>query len=149
MKSKEALAATLLAAALAGPAALAAPPPGKGKPPPIGAGCKPRVTVVLKGTLKSDPGVGATSFQLEVTGANRHGRSLVASPPTTVTIAVGPDTKVRKNGSKTIDSLAQNDRALVQLRLCKADLADGISSAELAAAPAARVVAHPPAPSSP
>ena len=31
--------------------ALAAPPADKGKKPTTGAGCKPKVTVVLKGTL--------------------------------------------------------------------------------------------------
>jgi hypothetical protein len=137
--------AALLAAALAGPPALATPPPGKGKPPASGPGCKPKVTVVLKGTLKSDPGATATSFSLEVTRANKHGASLVTSPPTTVTIAVNAQTKVRRQGATTIDALALNDRALVQLRFCKADVADGISAAELQATPAARVVAHPPA----
>ncbi|MER3488223.1 MAG: hypothetical protein C4307_05670, partial [Chloroflexota bacterium] len=130
MKHKGML-ATLVAAALAVPTALAAPPLGKGKPPATGPGCKPKVTVVLKGTLTTDPGVGATSFGLQVTGASRHGQSLVTSPPATVTIAVGADTKVRRNGAKTIDALAQGDRTVVHLRLCKADVADGISSSEL------------------
>lgn len=149
MKRKGTLAAALAAAALAVPASLATPPPGKGKPPASGPGCKPKVTVVLKGTVKTDPGPGATSFLLEVTRANKHGRSLVTSPATAVTVVVDANTKVRRRGAKTIDAVAVGDRAVVHLRLCKADLADGISAAELAAAPAARVIAHPPTPPSP
>ena len=54
MKTKVVLAA-LAVAGLGVSSALAAPPPGKGKPSTTGAGCKPRVTVVLKGTLAAAP----------------------------------------------------------------------------------------------
>ena len=45
----------LAAAMLCVSAAVAAPPADKGKPPTTGEGCKPKVTVVLKGTLKGAP----------------------------------------------------------------------------------------------
>ncbi len=147
MKHKPTLAAALALAALAVPAALAGPPPGKGKPPATGPGCKPQVTVVLKGTLKSDPGPGATSFSLEVNRANKHGRSLVTSPPTTVTVTVGAATKVRRRGAKTIDALALGDQAVVQIRRCKGDLPLTAETVDDVAA--SRVTARPPTPSTP
>jgi len=147
MKHKGMLAAALVAAALAVPAALGSPPPGKGKPPATGPGCKPKVSVILKGTLKSDPGAGATSFLLEVARANKHGKSLVATPPLTVTIAVGADTKVRREGATTIDALALNDRAVVQIRRCKGDPPLSVDTVD--DVPASRVTAQPPKPPSP
>lgn len=108
-----------LAAALAVPVAVAAPPPGKGKPPTTGAGCRPAVTVLLKGTLTSDPAAGATSFTMNVTGANLHGQALKGLG---VTITLDAKTKIRRQGAKTVDALALNDRVNVQLRRCKADL---------------------------
>ena len=118
MKLKPMLAIAAVAA-LAAPVALGSPPPGKGKPPTTGPGCKPNVTVILKGSLKSDPGTGATSFTLEVTRANKHGKSLVGQ---TVSILVDAKTKIRRQGAKTVDALALNDRANVQIRRCKGDL---------------------------
>ena len=81
--------------------------------------CKPNVSVMLKGTLASDPAAGATSLMLSVTGSNAHGKSLKGLG---VTIALDAKTKVRRQGAKTVESLAMNDRANVQLRRCKADL---------------------------
>ena len=42
--------------AVAAVAALAVPIAFAKKPPPTGPGCKPAVSVILKGTLTSDPG---------------------------------------------------------------------------------------------
>jgi len=113
-----ALLAVALVSALAVPVALGAPL--KGKPPAQGPGCKPSITVILKGTLTSDPGVGATSFTMNVTGmTNAHGKSLKGLG---VTILVDATTKVRRQGAKTIDALALGDRALVQIKRCKGDL---------------------------
>ena len=135
------LAFLVAAAALAVPAAVAAP--GKGKPPKIGVGCKPKVAVVLKGTLTTDPGVGATSFGMDVTGANKHGKNLVTKPTATnVTVTVGTKTKIRRNGKKTVDVLQSGDRAVVVIYECKADLP--LAAADVGAVAAARVTAHPP-----
>jgi len=123
------LLATALVAALSVPVALAAP--NKGKPPTTGPGCKPNVTVMLKGSLTSDPGVGATSFTMNVTGANKHGLSLKGLG---VTIAVDAKTKIRRQGAKTVDALASGDRANVQLRRCKADLPLSVSTVDDVAA---------------
>jgi hypothetical protein len=91
----------------------------KGKPPAQGQGCKPNVTVMLKGTLTSDPTAGATSFAMKVTGTNALGKSLKGLG---VTILVDAKTKVRRQGAKAVEALALNDRANVEIRRCKADL---------------------------
>lgn len=109
---------------------------GKGKPPTTGAGCRPRVMVVLRGKLASAPGVSGTSFSLNVTGTNGHGKAYNAS---TVTVAIDATTMVRRNGAKVQASLMVGDRALVQARACKADLANGGKPALTAA----RIIAHP------
>jgi hypothetical protein len=123
----------ITAALLSVSAAVAAPPEGKGKPT-TGEGCKPKVTVVLKGTLTGAP------LSVDVTSANRWGRAYVAGTAST-SIAVDPTTtKVRRNGNKTlITELVVGDRVLVQARVCKADLAEG----NMPALTAVRVVAHP------
>jgi hypothetical protein len=131
----KALLATLVVVTLAASAAVAAPPPGAGKPPATGAGCKPKVTVVLKGALTS---VSATVLGVNVKQANRHGRPYVtAAQPTSV--LVNADTKVRRQGKKTLADLLVGDRVVVQARVCKKDLANGATPALTAV----RVVAHP------
>lgn len=122
----------IAAAMLSVSAAVAAPPEGKGKPPTTGPGCKPKVTVVLKGTLTAAP------LSVDVTKANRWGRAYVAGTASTA-IAVDANTKVRRQGKKLIDELEVGDRVLVQAKVCKADLAEG-AMADLTAV---RVVAHP------
>src|SRR5262245_46226842 len=118
--------------------AFAAPPAGKGKPSTTGAGCKPRIAVVLKGVLASTPGASATSISVNVKSGNRWGRAYVnAAQPTT--IKVGADTKVRRQGGKTLGDLLAGDRVLVQSRVCKADLAND-ARPELIAS---KVIAHP------
>jgi hypothetical protein len=137
----------VIAAGLAASAAIAAPPPdkgkpvtagmpAKGKPSTTGEGCRPKVTVVLKGTVDA---ASATLLSMDVTGSNRWGRAYVPGTAVT-TVGVVESTKVRRNGNTTAaDGLATGDRVLVQARVCKADLADG-ATPELSAA---RIVAHP------
>jgi hypothetical protein len=126
------------AAVLTVSSAVAAPPPGKGKPPGTGTGCKPKVTVVLKGTLATTPGMSATSLSVTVRSSNWHGRAYVAAAQPT-SILVNPQTQVRRRGKKTLAALQAQDRVLVQSRVCKADLANRATPALTAA----RVVAHP------
>jgi hypothetical protein len=136
VKTKVLLAA-LAAVCLAASAAVAAPPPGKGKPT-TGQGCKPNVTVILKGTLAATPGLSATALSVDVKSANRHGRAYVtATQPTAV--LVDEDTKVRRRGKKSLGDLLMDDRVVVQAKVCKADLAQGATPALTAK----RVVAHP------
>jgi hypothetical protein len=111
--------------------AVAAPPEGKGKPSATGAGCKPKVAVVLKGTLTGAP------LSVDVTGANRWGRAYVEGSAS-ISIAVDADTKVRRQGEKVISALEVGDRVLVQARVCKADLANDAKPALTAR----KVVAH-------
>lgn len=113
-------------------AAVAAPPPGKGKPPATGEACKPKVTVVLKGLLTGAP------LSVDVTSANRWGRAYVTGSAST-SVATNADTKVRRQGKKTLADLVVGDRVLVQAKVCKADLADE----KTPALTAVRVVAHP------
>ena len=122
----------IAAAMLSVSAAVAAPPEGKGKPPTTGAGCKPKVTVVLKGTLTGAP------LSVDVTRANRWGRAYVEGTAST-SVAVTADTKVRRKGKALIGELVVGDRVLVQARVCKADLAEGA----MPSLSAVRVVAHP------
>ena len=141
----------LAAAALAAPAALADPGHGKGKPeqasshgkpPKTGQNCRPRVSVVLAGTLTSDPGANDTSFTMKVLKANRFGRGFLKAG--SATINVDAKTKVRRQGSKKLEDLASGDRVVVQARGCKADFAND-ATPQLTAV---RVMAHAPKPAS-
>ena len=123
---------SVAAALFAVSAAVAAPPPGKGKPPATGDGCKPKVTVVLKGVLTGAP------LSVDVTSANRWGRAYVVGTAST-SVATTADTKVRRQGKKTVAALVVGDRVLVQAKVCKAALAEGA----MPALTAVRVVAHP------
>lgn len=126
---------------LSASSALAAPPAGKGKPETAGkpattgALCKPKVTVVLKGTLTSSS---AASLGVAVKQGNRWGRAWTTLG--TATLTVDDSTKIRRNGKKLVTDLVVGDRVLVQARACKADLtAEGTPPALTAV----RVVAHP------
>ena|SRR6188472_315424 len=130
------------AVALGVSSAVAAPPPGKGKPETAGkpattgAQCRPKVTVVLKGTLTS---VSAASLGIDVEHGNRWARAYTKLG--TATLAMDATTQVRRNGKKLVSDLAVGDRLLAQARACKADLtAQGTPPALTAV----RVVAHPP-----
>jgi hypothetical protein len=117
--------------------AIAAPPAGKGKPPTTGAGCKPKIAVVVKGTLANAPS--ASAISVNVTSGNRWGRAYVAaSQPRS--ISVDANTMVRRQGKKTLGDLKSGDRVLVQARVCKADLANNATPALIAS----KVIAHPP-----
>ena len=128
---------TVAAALLGVSAAVAAPPPGKGKPLSSGPTCKPKVTVVLKGTLNS---ASSGSLSMKVNRANHWGRAWAKAGSASVTL--DQNTKVRGNGMKSVADLARlksGDWVLVQARVCKADLADSA----MPALTAVRVVGHP------
>ena len=135
MTAPKAIATVALAAAVAVPMGMA-----KGKPPAQGQGCRPNVTVILKGALTSDPAAGATSLTMDVKGTNAHGKSLMGLG---LTVAVDAKTKVRRQGAKTVESLAMDDRANVQLRRCKGDLPLTADTADDVAA--TRITAQAPA----
>src|SRR5260370_37731125 len=101
--------------------AFAAPPVGKGKPVATGVGCRPQVTVVLRGTIAVAPGVSGTSLSLNVTSSNAQGKAYRAAE---VAFAIDAKTKVRRNGAKQQGALLVGHRALVQARACKADLSN-------------------------
>lgn len=147
-----ALGLAIVALGVSASLAIAAPPAGKGKPtstaggteaveatkgkqpPRTGEGCKPRVTVVLKGSLVEKA---AGTLKLDVTQANAHGKPFVG---TGLVVALDARTTFRRNGAKLADALVAGDRLLVQARICKADL----TAATAPALTAVRVVAHPP-----
>jgi hypothetical protein len=102
----------------------------KGKPNPTGDTCRPKVSFILKGTLTS---LGDTSFHMNVTRANRHGRALLGDRE----ITVNDKTKFRRKGHAAMADLVAGDRLKVQVRGCKAG---DPTALELLAK---RVVAHP------
>ena len=130
--------ACLAIAGLAVSSAVAAPPEGKGKPR-TGEGCKPKIAVVLKGTLTS---ASMTSLSMNVTGANRWGRAYKTAGTASVTLDT--KTKVRGGGMKSVaDLLAKlraGDRVLVQARVCKDELKDPAAKPALTAS---KVIGHP------
>jgi hypothetical protein len=125
--------ASLAVAGLAVSSAVAAPPEGKGKPK-TGEGCKPRIAVILKGTLT---GAGSP-LTVKVTSANHWGKPYVGGSDKS--IAVNSDTKVRGQGMKQLSELKSGFRVLIQARVCKADLANGATPALTAT----KVIAHDP-----
>ena len=142
----------LVTALLGASAAFAHGNPGQGKPvtkpgkPSSGPNCRPRVMVVLRGTLANDPAAGDTSFQLNVTKANRHGRAYVSASP--VTVNVDAKTKIRRKAkgsepTKTLESLAMGDMVKLQSKACKADLANGATPDLTARHVVARPAASP------
>jgi hypothetical protein len=93
------------------------------------------VTVMLKGTVDS---ASASSLSMDVTHSNRWGRAWAETG--SATVVVGEDTKVRRNGNKTLAAqLVHGEWVLVQARACKAELAED-AMPDLTAA---RIVAHP------
>ena len=62
----------------------------------------------------------STALGVDVTRGNRWGRAYVAG--TALTSSPYANTKVRRQGKKTIADLVVGDRVLVQARVCKADL---------------------------
>ena len=127
--------AGLAVAGLAVSSAVAAPPEGKGKPDATGPNCKPRVAVILKGTLT---GVG-DPLTVNVTSSNRWGKAYVGSGKQ---IDVNADTKVRGQGMKSLTQLKTGFRVLIQARACKADL---LATGAAPALTATKVIAHDPA----
>jgi hypothetical protein len=113
----------LAAAALAVPAATAAPT--KGKPPGGTKPChgKAKVMVVLKGTLANDPAAGDPSFTLTVLHTNRWGRGYKAATQP-VTVNVDGSTRYVKGAPSSLDALAQNDQVVVKGKLSRCDLRD-------------------------
>jgi hypothetical protein len=128
----------LAVAGLAASSAVAAPPEGKGKPR-TGEGCKPKIAVVLKGTLVS---ASTTALSMNVTRANRWGRAYKNAGPANVTL--DSKTKVRGHGMKSVaDLLAKlkaGDRVHVQARVCKDELKDPAAKPALTAS---KVIGHP------
>jgi hypothetical protein len=113
----------LLGAALAVPAATAAPTKGKPTGPKPCHG-KAKVMVVLKGTLANDPATGNTSFQMNVTSSNRWGRGYKqATQPLTVNVS-DSTSYVKSGAASTLDALALNDKVVVKSKMSRCDLRD-------------------------
>jgi hypothetical protein len=125
-------------AMLAVSAAVAAPPSGKGtgRPAVTGAACKPKISVILKGTLTTNSA--PTAVALTLTGGNRFAKAYrAATQPLIVLLAT--DTKVTRGNSHAASSLVAGDLVNVRAPACKADLADN-ATPQLTAV---RLVAHP------
>ena len=121
MRSKVLLAA-IVVGAVCSSAALASPQLEKGKPPATGPGCRPQVTLVVKGTAAADGG--ASALSLTVSGGNHFAKLLFANnTTTTTTVNTTSSTQVTLEGNAgALTSIKKGDRVLVQYRVCKADL---------------------------
>ena len=129
-------------------AAVAAPPAGKGKPAsageaagkgkpaPTGTACKPKISVIIKGTLVAN---GApASVALTVTRGNRFANAYrAATQPLTVLLTL--DTKITRGDSHDPAGLQAGDLLNVRAVVCKADLAHSATPPLTAV----RLVAHP------
>jgi len=120
--NRTALLGTVAVFALVVPAAIGAPPAGKGKPPATGPGCKPQVALIAKGDAKAD--ATTTQVQVKVTGGNSFAGPLFANNTTTdVTVTVASSTKITSGGAPAaLTSIKSGERVLVQYKVCKADL---------------------------
>jgi hypothetical protein len=116
--------------------AVAAPPSGKGKPPATGAGCKPNVAVVLKGTLGGNGAAAPFSLAVNVTGGNHFA---TAYKNHSISIQVATSTKVHRQGDSSSTALKSGDKVNIQAKACKADLANNATPSLTAS----RIDAHP------
>jgi hypothetical protein len=124
-------------AALAASSALAAPPPGKGKPT-TGAGCRPAVSVILRGTLAASGAAAPFTLSVTATGGNHFAHAYVKGTQP-VSVSVTTETRVNRQGDTNPADLKSGDLVNIQARVCKADLANGATPALTAF----RVTAHP------
>jgi hypothetical protein len=109
----------------------------KGKPPTTGVGCKPNVTVILKGTLASDGAAAPFSLLVTVKHTNHAGRAYKnATQP--ISILVTTDTKIHRGHSTSSADLKTGDRVNIRARACKADLANNATPTLTAV----RITAH-------
>jgi hypothetical protein len=115
--------------------AVAAPPTGKGKPATTGAGCKPMIAVILKGTLAADAGAAPTTLSVNVTGGNHFA---AAWKNKLVSVALTSSTKVNRQGDQNAADLKSGDKVNIQAKSCKADLANNA----MPSLTATRVTAH-------
>ena len=129
-------------AALAIPAATAAP--SKGKPEARGCKGKAKVSIVLKGTFGAAAADGS-SFTMTAKRANKHGRAyLKATQPMQVNV----DAKtrfVKADAAATLAQLAANDRVVVKAKASRCDLRSAQSPDQLPALTARMVVDQGPA----
>jgi hypothetical protein len=135
----------LAAAALTASAAIAAPPTGKGKPATTGPGCKPQVAVILTGTVATAPGATPVlpfALSVNVTRANHQG-SAYAKLTQPISVTVTTDTKIHRQGAKTLSALLAGDRVTIHARACKADLKSADPAVATATLTATKIDAHP------
>jgi hypothetical protein len=118
--------------------AVAAPPAGKGKPATTGAGCKPTVAVVIRGTLAANGAAAPSALSVNVSGANHFGAAFKkAAQP--LAIQITNSTRIARQGDQNPADLKSGDKVNIQARSCKPDLANGATPGLTAT----RVTAHP------
>jgi hypothetical protein len=93
------------------------------KPSTTGAGCRPEVSLIVKGTTTAD--ATDTSLTLTVTGGNHFAKPLFANDAKTLlTVNTQSTTKVADSSGQatTLSSIKSSSKVLVMYRVCKADL---------------------------
>jgi hypothetical protein len=128
--------------AVLGVAATAATAAPAKKPPTSGPGCRPQVSVILKGTIPvgQAPTAAATlpfDLKVSVTHANLFGKAYVkAAQPqsfsvtskTSIRLTTGKGVTLKK-GLSALRATVSGDRVLIQGTVCKADLVKGATPA--------------------
>jgi len=99
------------------------------RPPKTGAGCKPAVALIVKGTTTGD--AGSSSLPLNVTGGNHFAKLLFANNTSTaLTVNTSTSTKLTTSSgdTTTLSAIGNGSKVLVQYRVCKADLKGATTS---------------------
>jgi len=98
-------------------------PAAPSQKPTTGAGCRPMVMLIVKGTTSA--GAGPSSLSLNVTGGNHFAKLLVANNASTaLTVNTNANTKVTtgSGATSTLGAIDSGDTVLAQYRVCKASL---------------------------
>ena len=93
------------------------------RPPTTGAGCRPQVTLIVRGTTTGD--AGSSSLPLNVTGGNHFAKLLFANNTSTaLTVNTSASTKLttKSGATTTLSAIGNGSKVLAQYRVCKADL---------------------------
>lgn len=119
-------------------AAVAAGASAKGKPPVSGTNCRPNITVILTGTLTANGAAAPSTLSVNVTGGN-HFAAAYKKATQPISVGITTSTAINRQGDHNPADLVSGDKINIRARACRADLANGATSALTAT----RVTANP------